>query len=165
MKNKKGTTLIELIIYIGMLSVMSVSIAFFSANFFRWSSRGSVISEVEQQGAFISSMINGSIRNARAINSPAQAQSGASLTLDVVDSNDDPTIFEVSSGVLRVKEGSSAWIDITNSRVVISDFSVKNLSGNNTPGVVKIRFTLSYDNPGSSNYEYSKDFYISASIR
>ncbi|MFC1645549.1 hypothetical protein ACFL08_06045, partial [Patescibacteria group bacterium] len=99
------------------------------------------------------------------INSPTQAQSGSSLSVDVIDSNDDPTIFDVSSGVLRIKEGSSNVVDLTNSRVVVTDFSVKNLSGDDTPGVVKVRFTLSYDNPGSSNYEYSKDFYISASIR
>ncbi|MFC1608714.1 Tfp pilus assembly protein FimT/FimU [Patescibacteria group bacterium] len=165
MKNKKGTTLIELIIYVGMLAVMSVSIAFFTASFFRWSSRGAVVAEVEQQGVFVSRLIFDSIVGARAINSPVQAQSDTSLSLDVIDSNDDPTIFEVASGALRIKEGGSNWVDLTNSKVVVSDFSVKNLSGSDTPGVVRVIFTLKYDNPGSSSYNYARDFYVTASIR
>ena len=165
MKNKKGTTLMELVIYAGMLSVMSVSIALFTANFLRWSQRGVVISDVNQQGIFASNEIISSIRNARTINSPNQAQSDTSVSLGVISSNNDPTIFSVSSGVLRIKEGGSNWVDLTNSRVVVTDFSVKNLSGNDTPGVIRINFTLSYDNLSSNTYKYSKDFHITTSIR
>ncbi|MBT6067808.1 prepilin-type N-terminal cleavage/methylation domain-containing protein, partial [bacterium] len=90
--NKKGFTLVELILYVAIGSIILLIItSFFQTNL---SSRAKVksITEVDQQGAYLMQTITQTIVNAEAINSPSIGTSATTLSLDVVDVADDPTL-------------------------------------------------------------------------
>ena len=118
--------------------------------------------EVEEQGAHVMNLITQTIRNAEAIIAPLPG----SLTVNVVNAADDPTLFDLSGEALRITEGIQSPVLLTNTRVIVSDLIFQNLSRPDTPGIVRVQFTLQHINTeGRYEYNYQKTFYGSASLR
>jgi prepilin-type N-terminal cleavage/methylation domain-containing protein len=163
---KKGFTLIEMLLYLAILSI--IVLAFSSFLFLSYTSRvkATVIAEVEQQGNQTMGLIIQNIQNTSGITAPITGVSANSLTLTEYTSANSPAVFDQSGTVIRIKEGVTAAVNITSNRVVVSNLSFQNLSRPNTPGIVQIKFTLTYLNPDNrSEYIYSKNFTSSASLR
>lgn len=157
--SNQGFSLIELIIYISLVSVILLSITSFSFTLLNARSRNEVIAEVEQQGVLAMQKITQTVRNAEDINTPTPETSAAALSLD-------SAVFDLANDALRITRDRGVPVDLTNHRVIVSDLSFDNLSRAGTPGLVRVRFTLSHKNPGAKAlFEYSKTFYGSASLR
>lgn len=166
MKKDNGFTLIELLLYISIAAI----IVFTTASLLRFTLESRVknqtIAEVEQQGSQVIQLITQTIRNASAVNSPSIGGSGASLSLTVVDSASSPTVFDLSSGVIRIKEGAGATVNLTSSKVTVSSLNFQNLSRAGTPNTIRISLTLTYINSSARfEYEFSQKFYGSADLR
>lgn len=156
----------ELLLYVVTSATMLIVIVLFLATILEARVKNQTIAEVDQQGLRAMELMTQAIRNARAIGAPATSTSAASLTLHVLTPANDPTIFDLATGTLRIKEGAAAPIALTNSRVSVSSLSFQNLSRNLTPGTLRITFTLSYVNTtGRREYQYTKSFVGSASLR
>lgn len=161
-----GFTLVELLLYVSIASVMLLVISVFLSTLLESRIKNQTIAEVEGQGIQVMQMITQTARNAEAITSPALGASASSLTLDVITAGSDPTIFDLASGVIRIKEGAGSAVALTNSRVTASALTFQNFSRTSTPGTIRIMFTLTYVNSsGRNEYTYSKTFYGSASLR
>ncbi len=161
-----GFTLLELLLYFAIVSVMTLVISAFLFSILEARAKSRAIAEVEQQAGNAIQIISRTIRNAENVNFPAPSATSSSLSLDVWDAAKDPAIFDVSGAALRIKEGTGAEIALTSSRVVVSNPVFSNLSRAGTFGVVRVQFTLSYVNPENRNeYDYSKTFYVSAALR
>ncbi|NQV00819.1 MAG: prepilin-type N-terminal cleavage/methylation domain-containing protein [Parcubacteria group bacterium] len=166
MKTNKGFTLIELIIYISLVSIMLLGIASFSRTILQTRAKNQVIAEVEQQGIQIAQILSQKIRNAENIIAPTLGNNANSLTLDVVAVAQDPTVFSLDAETIKIEESGANQINLTNSKVIASGLVFQNLSRTDTPGIVKFSFTLDYDNQsGRPKYNYSKTFYGSISLR
>lgn len=166
MNKQKGFTLIELLLYIAVASI----IVFSSATLLRFTLESRVknqtIAEVEQEGMQVMQLVIQTIRNATAINSPTIGNSGASLSVEVVTGANSPTIFDLSSGAIRIKEGSGATTNLTSTKVTVTNLNFQNLSRISTPNTIRISFTVSYVNPsGRNEYSYSKSFTGSVNLR
>lgn len=162
----KGFTLIELLLYIGIASI----IVFSTASLLRFTLESRVknqtIAEVEQEGAQVMQLITQTIRNGTAINSPTIGTSGASLSVNVVTGANSPTVFDLSSGRIRIKEGAGAATNITSSKVTITNLNFQNLSKTSSPNTIRISFTISFINlSGRNEYNNTQNFYGSASLR
>jgi len=129
---KKGFSLIELIIYIAVSSIMLVAIVSFVFVILQSRTRNFVINEVEDQGRKTADTIVRNIHNAESVDLPS------------------------IEGIIS---------DITNPNLLVSNSLVEDIARPNTPGLISFQFTLSYNNPGKSEYNYSKIFYGSASLR
>ncbi len=161
-----GFTLIELLLYVAISSVLLLVISAFLSSLLQSRVKNQTIAEVEQQGVQVMQIISQTIRNAKDINSPTQGTSASSLSLDVITGANNPTVFDLSSGVVRIKEGVATAIALTNSRVTASGLSFQNLSRSNTPGTVRISYTLTHLNPsGRNEYDFTKTFIGSATLR
>lgn len=163
---KKGFTLIELILYLGLAATIILAVSLFFIAMLSSRIKQQAIAEVEQQGARVMHIITQATRNADTITSPGTGSSASLLTLDMVPTAVDPTLFDLSSGLIRITEGVGSAVALTNSRITASLLTFQNLSRASTPGTIRIQFTLSHLNPtGRNEYEYSKTFYGSASLR
>jgi Tfp pilus assembly protein PilW len=161
-----GFTLIELLLYVGISSIILLITSLFLFTLLQSRIKNQTIAEVEQQGLQVLQIITQTARNAEAITSPLPGVSAASLTLDVITAASDPTIFDLSSGAIRIQEGAGAAVPLTNSRVTASALNFQNLSRASTPGTIRISFTLTHVNPeGRNEYSFTKTFYASASLR
>jgi len=145
---------------------MLLAVSVFLAMLLQSRIKNQTIAEVEQQGMQIIQIITQTIRNAEAITAPAQGTSASSLTLDVITSVNDPTVFDLSNGTIRIIEGAEPAIALTNFRITASGLIFSNLSRATTPGTIRIQFTLAHANPsGLNEYNFSKTFTGSATLR
>jgi len=163
---RKGFTLVELLVYISLVSMMLLAVASFAKIILQARVRNQVISEVEQQGVQVIQIISQTIRNAENITAPASGGGTGGLTLNVISVSQNPTVFSLDSDIIKIKEGSTSQINLTNSKVIASDLIFQNLSRTDTPGIIKYSFVLDYDNQSDKpEYNYLKTFYSSASLR
>lgn len=163
---KKGFTLIELLLYVSIAALLLLAISAFSATLLSARVKNQTIAEVEQQGAQALAMITQTVRNADSITSPGITAGATSLVLAVTPAASSPTVFDVSAGALRIKQGAGATMPLTNSRVVASNPIFSNMSRINTPGTVRIQFTLAaVNNSGRNEYSFTKTFTGSATLR
>lgn len=163
---KSGFTLIELLFYTGIASSILLVSTLFLQMLLESRVKQQTISEVDQQGLQVMQIVTQTVRNAENITSPLAGESAALLRLDVHNTDDDPTVFDVSGGVLRITEGAGAPVALTNGRVAVSSLTVENLSRIDTPGIIRVSFVLTYVNPtGRREFDFSKTFYASASLR
>ncbi|MBI4713620.1 hypothetical protein HY771_00310 [Candidatus Uhrbacteria bacterium] len=161
-----GFTLLELLLYVGISSIILLSISVFLFSLIESRTKNQVIAEVEQQGAQVMQTIEQTARNAEAINSPTIGANASTLSLDVVTGGYDPTVFDLSSGVIRITEGAGSAVSLTNSRVTATSLTFYNLSRTSTPGIIRVQFTLTHINlEGRNEYTYSKTFVGSAALR
>lgn len=164
-KNLRGTSFIELILYIAIMGIMIASIGSFIVSNKKMGDNHKAITEVELQGAEVIRIILQSIRNSQSVNYPAIGMNGASLSLSVGVLTKNPTVFDLSGGKVRIKEGSDSTIDLNSSQVEITNLSFKNMTATNAPGSVRVSFDINYVNPsGKAELNYSKTYVDSASI-
>jgi type II secretory pathway pseudopilin PulG len=165
-KLQSGFTLIELLLYVSLTSIILLASSLFLSTLLQSRIKNQTIAEVEQQGIQVMQMITQAVRNAEAITSPGVGSSSHSLTLDVTTNANDPTIFDLSSDVLRIREGSNSAVDLSNTRVIASSLNFYNLSHTDTPGTIRIFFTLTHINPEDRHeYDFNKTFIGSATLR
>ncbi|EKD95684.1 MAG: hypothetical protein ACD_24C00390G0005 [uncultured bacterium] len=162
----QGFTLIELLLYVGIASIILIVTTLFLGVLLESRVKNQAISEIEQQGLQLMQIITQTTRNAENISSPTAGNSSSTLSLDVINTSKDPTVFDLSGGIIRITEGSENTIPLTNSHVSVSSLSFQNKSRANTPGTIRISFTLNYVNPESRyEYDYVKSFISSATLR
>lgn len=161
----KGFTLVELLLYVGISSVILFVISMFLGAMLQSQVKNQAILEVEQQGMQVLYTMTRVIRNADSVSSPTIGSSGSSLTIATSDPLTNPSIFSVSNGSLLMTEGVNSPVALNNNQVTVSDFNIENLSRAGTAGTVKIQFKISYINPsGRNEYDFSKTFYGNATI-
>ena len=164
--SQSGFTLIELLLYVGITSIILLVTSLFLSTLLQSRIKNQTIAEVEQQGAQVMQMITQTARNADTINSPATGASAVSLSLNTIVAGNNPTLFDLASGAMRIKEGAGAVVSLTNSRVTASLLTFQNLSRASTPGTIRIQFTLTHINPdGRNEYSFTKTFIGSATLR
>lgn len=120
--------------------------------------RGQDISTITSEGERIVSIISKTIREAQSVNQPSWGESGSVLSLEMADSNKNPTIFQVNNGTIKIKEGASDEVSITSNLVTATGLIFSNKSYFNTPGTVRAEFTL------VTPY-LTKKFYVSGGLR
>jgi type II secretory pathway pseudopilin PulG len=164
---KKGFTLVEILLYISISAVMLGAISFFFFLTLQSRAKSEVAAEVEQQGVQVMQLITQTIRNAEAIILPSQGTPASLLYLNIPDTvNDIFFNINLGNGAIQVTENPNPAVPLTPPNIIVSNLSFTNLSRPGTPGTIRIQFTLSSSNPeGKQEYEYSKTFYASASLR
>lgn len=168
MKKAKNTgfTLIEMLIYISLASLVLLAIAGFFQISLSSRVKSKTIAEVEQQGIQILNLINQYAINATAINSPGVGSSGNSLSLQMPDAGSNPTVFSFGSGDLLVTEGVSPSVTLNSSNVEVNSVKFENLSQANTPGLIRVEISLSHvNNSNQPEFYWDKTFYSSISLR
>jgi type II secretory pathway pseudopilin PulG len=164
--SRQGFTLIELLLYVSIVGMMILSVSALLPLLMQSRVKNQTISEVAQQGTQAMQIITQTIRNSTVINSPTIGASASSLSVDTITAGNNPTVFDLSSGVLRIKEGTDSAVSLTNSRVVVSSLTFQNLSRTGTNGTIRIQYVLTHVNPsGRQEYDFNKTFYGSATIR
>jgi len=165
-QKRKGFTLLEILLYAGIAAVILSTASFFFILMLKSRVENQTAAEVEQQGIQMMQIITQTARNAQGINSPAAGASAGSLSLALADSAKNPTVFDISASILRIKEGSDPVVVLNSPNVTVTNLTFTNLSRTGTKGTVRIQFTLAHINPGArEEYEYAKTFYGSASLR
>ena len=157
LKNNNGFSIVEIIIYIAISSILVTAVASFGISSFRMKTKNQAMFLIEGQGVSVMQKILSTTRNSEAILSPLSG-SANSLNLDVVDALKDPTIFNLVGDTLTISEGNGSSRSMFDPSIKVLSFTTENLSRNNTNGNIRVSFTLQGNN-------YEKTFYGNATIR
>ena len=162
----RAFTLLEILLYISITSVILLSCSIFFGLLIQSKLKNQSITETEQAGTQIMQLISQTIRNADSINSPLPGSTSSSLSLNVTDKANNPTIFKLDGTVITRMEGNTMSIPLSSSKLMVTELDFQNLSRENTSGTIRIKFTLDRISPVSRNeLKYSQTFIGSATLR
>lgn len=136
--NNKGFTLLEFLLYIGLVGIVLLVAGAIGLNVFFGKAKLGAIEEVSQNARFAMEKVARVVRDGQ-----------------------DSSIFTLSDGTLL-----QSGVAITTNEVTITDFQISDISYPNTPGTKRIQMTVKHNNPENrQEYEFEKIFYTTANIR
>lgn len=165
--NKKGAfTLIEVILYIAIISIFTLVVASFWGSVSEIEERNAAMSAVNTEAAFILNTISRTVRTAEGINTPVVGSNSNSLSLSMSDVAVNPTVFSVMDGALYMQEAGNPAVLLTSNQVGINSINYLNVTNTGTAGAIRIQFELAYLNDsGKPVLDYTQTFYDTISIR
>src|SRR5579864_3811602 len=101
-----GFTLIELILYIGIVTIMMSALIPFAWNIIEGGVKSSTKQEIFTQAQYVANRITFEIRNASGINSVSPNQ----ISLSTATPATNPTIISLTAGVINLQQGSASPI-------------------------------------------------------
>lgn len=156
----------EVLIYIAIASILMLGLSSFMISISETREKSKIIEEVESQGFKTLELISRSIRLADSVSLPLVGNSSNQLSLAMPEPSQDPIVFSLNSGKIRISEAGGAAQDLNSSLVSVSNLYFENLSRPATPGVIKISFTVTHqNNSGKQVFDYQKVFETSVSLR
>lgn len=161
---KRGFTLIELLLYIGVTAVIITGIFSFMSLMMQSKVKSLAISEVEEQGMYISEIIRNKIINANDVVSPVRGSNSDHIVLSGENNNSIDIFLE--NNKLYLSESNNSQISLNSNKILISNFLIFNLSKNDNQNILKFQFDIEYLNLENRNeYDYKKNFSSSVSTR
>lgn len=138
----KGFTLIEFIIYFALIGLVIGAVTAFAIDVVKTRTKAAVTAEVEQNVRFALQKIQQSVRQASRLNVGASTldNDNGVLSMDMVAASNTPTVYDLSGGAVRIKEGTAAATPLTSPSVRVTKlrFAKDNLGGNNTAVTTEI---------------------------
>lgn len=168
--SRAGFTLIELILYIAIVSIFITGAVLFTWDVVYGSVKSTTQQEVTAVGQLLSKRILYEVRNATAITS----LSSSDLCLTSENATYNPTRIYQSGSEIRIAWGggssdcTSMTFDesLTSNQVEVVSLSFQDLSSGPNSAHVKFTTTLRYLNPSArSEWEFEKQFTGSAEVR
>ncbi|NIT04371.1 hypothetical protein GTO10_05685 [Candidatus Saccharibacteria bacterium] len=168
---KKGFTLIELVLYTGLLMLFLTAATTALWDIILGNVKSSVEQEVQENLRYGAHRIQFEIRNSDSINAGASSfgvnlATNPALKVSFAAPNPyNPVEFRVSEGVLEIKTGSGEWTALTSAAVEVTDLTLADLSDSDSENV-EFTLTLRYKNPsGRSQWEKEATFEGAANLR
>lgn len=149
MKNKQGFTLIELILYMTIITMIMGALIPFAWSVIEGGVKSSVEQEVSSQARYVSERIKLEIRNANSINSISAAGIDLNTAANAV------TVIDLSGGKIRIKYGAGGTpINLNSSDTNISGLTFADYSSaDNKTKHIQFSFIID-DNYTGSRQEY-----------
>ena len=132
-----GFTIIELMVYISIVTVAITVFSAFMLDVTKNASRSKTIKEVQQNAQFIMNRITNDIRHAQAVTIPALGASGADLTLTMSPTLTATYHFDNAASTVTYQQNSGTAMAISNNQV-----RVTNLSFSNTGSAITVTLAM-----------------------
>ena len=167
--NRYGFTLIELILYVGLITIILSTVAPFVLTIIQSGVKSATSQEVYSSARYVSERIKSEIRNANSIYEASSTfgvnfatSSGVMFSLNGgIDAN--PTNIEVVSGAVRITEGTSTPVLLNSSDTIVTNLTFYNYS--TTTITRNIGFTLTMtDSATTTRQEYMATSTIKTSV-
>ena len=143
-EGQKGFTLIEVLIYITVSASMLMVVVGFVGWIMRVRNKVTIESKVEQNARYVMARMVNEIRHADDLTVVDQN----TLSLQVSDPEKNPTVFDLSDGVLYMSQGTGDLISITGNDVKVGEVLFEDRTTPNSADIVKI--TLTVANPDAN---------------
>jgi len=159
MIDNKGFTLVELIVYIGILALVTTSLVLFSIALSNTKQKALAASEVEANIKIVLNYLNRSIRSARSINDANSVfnNNQGRLALWLGASSTNPIVFSLDNfSRPQVQIGANPAVNLSSEAVSFSRFKFIKLSDN------QIALDLSAESGQANASTTPENFYQSA---
>ncbi len=163
MNNQRGTTLVELLIYIGIVGIILTTVSMFILNLLTIRVKTTAMSQIVANARLIQDRLTDAIRHSEGINLGASTFSAdpGVLSLNMVTAGDDPEVFSLTAndGQFQINKGGAGNVILTSDSVQVTNLVFNNLTTVDDVGVVQVQMTLKTVNPASNNlFNYEESF-------
>ena len=169
MSARRGFTIIELLVFAAIFSVVMIGFITVLIAVVRVQSRQASATDVETQGQFLLQQFQYYIQSARLVDMPQDAATGT-LKLRTSTSSLDPTFITLATGTVYLQQGVGGALQaLTSNKVTVSSSSFVrhyNLSGSSAAygtDSVSYSFTMAANNTNGTQ-QYSQTFQSSAAV-
>ncbi len=146
----KGFTLIEILIYLALVSLIAtISIASVYPlidNYYRSQAR----LDIESETNFLMRKINWALMGAYSINQPASGGTSTIFSVNKEGFSQNPIAFDVSGENLRISLAGAEPIVLNNVNVKIEKAEFENIFQSGLPSSVGIELSVKHSNPKSN---------------
>jgi type II secretory pathway pseudopilin PulG len=170
-KEKKGITLIEVLVYIALLALASVIIVSFVISLITTQNKISLEKDTWENAQFAIDRISRDIQKASTINegeSTFEVNPGE-LTLNTYinsgDINTTAVKYYISNDRLYTKEGDGAAEPLTGENVNVTNFYLKKYSPASVPPIVQVDISVEKSQGASGDLQASASASTSVSLR
>lgn len=145
LKNQKGFSLLEILIYTGLIALTGMLLSGILISVTRISNQQNASTEVNQQLNFVMQNIQRLVRNSSSIDIPAGTAT-TSLKLRMKAASEDPTLIFISGGAVYLSQGTGGTASpLTNNQVVADNMRFIKISAYPGHDSVQIDLSLSYN--------------------
>lgn len=138
-----GFTLLETVIYIAILSGMTLFLVLLSYQIFGSNRETRTRLTVVNEARFTMNKIEWALLGVQSINQPASGSSSSTLSINRYGAADNPIVFDLFSGTLRLKRGGDPPIALMGSEVAVSSVSFENVAPSGSlPRAVAVNFSV-----------------------
>lgn len=165
---QKGFTLIEFLIYFAILGIVLTAITSFMFDIIQTRSRVALSAEVQQNMRFSMQRILRSVRTSESLNVGASSfgDSDGILSLKMSDPLLDPTVYDISGGVLRITEGANPTTRLTTGDVFVEKMWIERDDLPRGTKAVTIQLKVKSASPGvGTTFNYVSSTSSTAVIR
>jgi len=168
-KNQKGFTLIEALIYLAIIGGVLAAFLNFSLSISQSRNKTYVVQEVQANNRVALDRITQAIESASGINigsSTFDTDPGV-LSLSMSSSTLNPTIISLSQndGTLQITEGAGSPVAITSSEVKVTNLQFIRLNQANNRQNIRVFLTVEFNATGDVNFMYSQSLQTAVSLR
>ena len=157
MKRKKGFTLIETLVYLGLFSFIMVALLASAFNLFRNMDRTETKAMLQEEGDFLLSKIDWALTGASNVTSPAVGSPSNTLTLTKEGSS---LTFSLNGTDLQLE---GVILNNSNVKVTTASFTFSHTGSASNPESITALFTLNTNT--SSGQSISEDFQTTKYLR
>jgi Tfp pilus assembly protein FimT len=163
LKDKKGYSLIELLVYVSIFAVSAVFLTAILVSVTRIQTRQNSVNEVNQQIAFVSDTVQQLIHDSSLIDVESGTPT-STLKLRMASSTLDPVMIYASGTAIYLSEGtvipSSAPVALTNSTVNVNNFTITKYENSGGGATVQLGITMTY-NSGTPSAQLTRSLQTS----
>ena len=165
LKADEGFTLVELLIYLGLVSLVVTSLILWVLSLAGVRDKNYVVTEVQSNAQMILSVIEREVKQARTIISPLPGASG--VTLELARPSPAPNLkFEVIDRSLWLTVVGSPSIKVSSRQVEIANLTFTNLAApTDGRANVRVSFTVRSRDPASTDFVSGTDLVTAISAR
>lgn len=151
-KRQTGFTLLELILYISIVTIIMAALIPFAWNVIASGTKSSTQQHIFSQARFVSEKIKWEIRNANDINSV----SATSISLATSNPATNPTVVDLNGGQIRITQGADSPVFLLSNNTVADSLAFTDLSSNDGNSKhIQFSFTIKSDY-SSTGHEYQE---------
>lgn len=145
-KNNQGFTLIEAIIYIGLLALIIVFlVSFFQQSMFAKGKINERLDNLDNAQYALERMM-WYLQNSIEVTEPVSGQVSDQLVANSLVSEKNPIKFFIEDKKLKMQIGSDESLNLTNNRLDVVDLSFSNHGFVNQPSIIQIKLTVKGNN-------------------
>lgn len=163
----KATNLVEVILYVSLLSVLILSLGSFFSSIITTRNKQRAITEVETEVKYISEIIEYDVKRATSVSVPATGTTGSTITLSINESGTPETrIYSVSGGRIMQQINASPAVALTSNKVTISSLSFVHTYTAPSFHIISISFNAAFaKSSGTADSTYSTSYRTSIEQR
>ncbi|EKD48338.1 MAG: hypothetical protein ACD_65C00011G0002 [uncultured bacterium] len=164
---KKGTTLIEILMYFAIFSIFMLAAMSFALQIINLTTISKITEEMQENSGFISEKLSQSIKGAGSVNIEESVldNDNGILYLEMRTTENSPTIFYLSENKIYIQEGPADPIQLNTNNIKVDILNFHRTTAEKTPDQIVIEIEISPISEDLAMLKRNLEIHLTLSLR